>query len=88
MIHLNVFQDIKSSELQMTNTAYIEKEIEFVGNFLTMYTNNFISLITKIDFRNNIFAAKIINSIVQIVSNTLFDVISSGIWFQIYLTNN
>lgn len=51
-----------------------------MADFLTMNTNNFMFSISKVDFRNNTYAAKVINLMIQTVTNnTMFDVISSSI---------
>lgn len=69
------YKDIKTNELQITNTAYIQEEIEIIDDFLPIYKNNFISLLVKVDFRNDTHAAKIINLLIRgITNNKMSDV--------------
>jgi len=67
--------------------VYVHEDSYFVGDFLTMYMNNFISLVSNIDFGYN--TVKFINSIIELITNDMIsDVIFPGILYQIYLTNN
>jgi len=77
--------------LQITNTAYVQEEIEIEDDFLTIYTDrygdNFISSISNVDFGYD--NAQFINYVIQVITNNkISDVILPGILFQIYLTNN
>lgn len=72
--------------LHVANAVYIQKGIDLAEDFLSICMNVFQSLISKVDFKDNIHAAEIINSWVQVATHDkISNIISPGIF--IYIIN-
>lgn len=74
--------------LHIANAAYIQKEVDLTGDFLSICMNIFQSAITKINFKNNVHAAETINSWVQMATyNKISNIISPGILLTCVINN-
>ncbi|XP_072759665.1 antichymotrypsin-2 isoform X1 [Anoplolepis gracilipes] len=72
-----LLNEMENVTLHAVNAAYIQKEVELIGDFLSMCINIFKSSISKINFEDNIHAAKIINSWVEATTyNKITNIIS------------
>lgn len=70
------------------NAVFVQSSIKLTANFSSICKDSFYYLISKIDFRNKIRAAKTINLWIQkTTNNKILNVISPGILYK-YLTNN
>lgn len=74
--------------LNIANAAYIQKEVDLMGDFLSICMNIFQSAISKINFKNNVHAAETINLWVQMAThNKISDIISPGILLTCMINN-
>ncbi|XP_029667265.1 antichymotrypsin-2-like isoform X3 [Formica exsecta] len=72
-----LLNDMENVTLHIANAAYIQKEVDLTGDFLSICMNIFQSAITKINFKNNVHAAETINSWVQMATyNKISNIIS------------
>lgn len=70
--------------MHIANKIYVQDGFDLMGEFLTICTNIFQSSISRVNFKDNAYAIKTINSWVQkATNNKIFDVISSGTLFTI-----
>lgn len=68
--------------LHIANAAYIQKGVDLVEDFLSTCMNVFQSSISKVNFKDSIHAAEIINTWVQVAThNKISNIISPGILF-------
>ncbi|XP_070155387.1 antichymotrypsin-2 isoform X2 [Polyergus mexicanus] len=72
-----LLNDMENVTLHIANAAYIQKEVDLTGDFLSICMNIFQSAISKINFKNNVHAAETINSWVQMATyNKISNIIS------------
>lgn len=72
-----LLNDMRNVTLHVANAAYIQKEVDLTGDFLSTCMNIFQSLISKIDFEDKIHAAETINTWVQVAThNKISNIIS------------
>ncbi|XP_050449112.1 antichymotrypsin-2-like isoform X2 [Cataglyphis hispanica] len=72
-----LLNDMENVTLNIANAAYIQKEVDLMGDFLSICMNIFQSAISKINFKNNVHAAETINLWVQMAThNKISDIIS------------
>lgn len=68
-------------ELYVGTTIYVQKSIDLTSDFASICKNKLHCSISKLDFRNNIQAAEIINSGVQETTKyQTLDLITPGTW--------
>ncbi|XP_029667205.1 antitrypsin-like [Formica exsecta] len=74
---VSYLDNLRNIALHLETAVYVQNSIELTADFSSICISKFNCSISKIDFRNNIYAAETINSWVQeTTNNKILDVIS------------
>lgn len=74
-----MFQDLANVDLHIANAIYIQDGFQVLADFLSLSTDIFQSAISRLDFTNNVNAARSVNSWVQEkTNNKISDALSAG----------
>lgn len=79
VFHLYIFKELKNITLRVANAIYIQEGCEVLPEFLTIGTNTYKSVISKLNFEQKKEAADKINAWVKrITDQKISDLVSSG----------